>query len=75
MKRYDMAACSDYDPAWVVPEPKQDGSWVKYEDARAAIEAAILAERTACAQLCVACDDMGTRPSQLANLIIARSKP
>jgi hypothetical protein len=73
MKRYDVSV-------WPTPtgtnwEMTQvdGGAWVTHSDALAAIEAARQEEREACAKLCIAHDDFGTRPSQLANLILDRS--
>lgn len=67
MKRYDA-----YDDGTL--NECHDGDWVKHEDAQAAIQEAVLAERTRLARLCVEADDFGVRPSHLANLILGGKK-
>lgn len=51
-----------------------DGRWCLHEDAQAAIQEAVMAERTRLAKLCVEADDFGVRPSHLANLILGGKK-
>ena len=66
MKRYDISL--DVTPrgtSWAATA-QPDGHFVTHEDAQAAIQAAVLAEREACAKL--------AEPLRLADTIRARSK-
>lgn len=51
MKRYDIVVRPTPAGAYWEAEPYLGGDWVKYEDAQAAIQEAVLAEREACAKL------------------------
>jgi len=66
MKRYDTNPLVTNVGLLCVQEESASGKWVKYDDAQAAIQAAVLAEREACAKL--------AEPLRLADTIRARSK-